>query len=128
MKKFKPKRAEVKKRFELNKRESSSQRGYDWNWYNYRKKFLAANPNCYCCGKKATVIDHYIPWKVDKEKYFWNKENYIPMCEYHHNYVTGKFDQFKNPKVKEKSEYIVKIRKKNQIDIKVKVVNLPKNL
>lgn len=125
MKKFKPKRAETKRRFELNKRASAKDRGYDWKWYNYRKKFLAANPKCYVCGEKATVTDHYIAWKVDKEKYFWNAENYIPMCKYHHDYVTGKFDQFRNPLVKEKSEWINKMRKENGIDIKVKIIPIP---
>ena len=125
MKKYKPKRISNVKRFELNKRESASERGYDWKWYNYRKKFLEANPKCYCCGQKAKVVDHYVAWKVDKEKYFWNERNYIPLCEYHHNYITGKFDRFKIPLMREKSNYINKERDKNNITIKVKIVPIP---
>ena len=125
MKSYRPKRFNTKK-FELNKRESASKRGYDWKWFNYRKKFLAANTKCYCCGQQSNVVDHYVAWKLDKEKYFWNEQNYIPLCDYHHNFITAKFDRHSKPLVKEKSEWIKNYREKNNINIKVKIVSIPK--
>ena len=93
MKQYKPKKPKNLKRFELNKRESSTKRGYDAKWSKYRFRFLHHNPKCYCCGQKANVVDHYIPWKIDKEKYFWNEHNYISLCSLCHNTITGKFDR-----------------------------------
>lgn len=125
MKKYKPKKFQTK-RFELNKRESSTERGYDAKWSRYRFRFLHHNPNCYCCNKKSKVVDHYIPWKVDKEKYFWNETNYIPLCEICHNTITGLFDRHKIPLIKEKSDWIKEQRDKNNCNVKVKIVSIPK--
>lgn len=123
MKKYKPKRFQTK-RFELNKRESSNERGYDHKWRKYRFRFLHYNPKCYVCAQKSNVVDHYVPWKLDKEKYFWNETNYIPLCSTCHNKITAMFDRYKDPLVKEKSEWIKKERERNNVTVKVKIVSI----
>ena len=57
-----------------------------------RKKFLQAHPicvRCYAEGKitEATVVDHIIPHRGDM-KLFWDKSNWQPLCEHHHNVKT----------------------------------------
>lgn len=125
LKKFKPKRHETKK-FNLNQRESATKRGYDAKWYKYRKRFLKYNPNCYICGFKANVVDHIVAWKIDKDKWFWKEDNFMPCCARCHNTITGYFDQFKHPKWKEKQEWILKKRLENNITIKIKIVPIEK--
>jgi 5-methylcytosine-specific restriction endonuclease McrA len=65
---------------------------YDDAWNRYRQRFLAINPNCYACGKKAIVVDHLIPHQGD-EKLFLKLDNHIPLCVRDHNTVTSLFDR-----------------------------------
>ena len=64
---------------------------YDRAWEAYRLKFLALNPECYACGKRATEVDHLTPHQGD-EKLFKKTDNHIPLCESCHSTVTAKFD------------------------------------
>jgi hypothetical protein len=127
-KQFKPNRHVSNKKYRRPGQLSAREKGYDSNWDKYRFRFLHHNPKCYVCGAKSTVVDHYVAWKVDKEKYFWNEQNFCPMCQYCHNYVTGKFDKHKVPLCAEKSEWIKEQREKFNINIKVKIVKLPKEV
>ena len=124
MKQYKPKKAKNLKRFELNKRESSTKRGYDAKWSKYRFRFLHHNPKCYCCGQKANVVDHIKSHKGDKDL-FWNEHNYMPLCSICHNKITGLFDRYENPKLEEKIKWIKKERDRNKINIKIKIVPIP---
>ena len=60
-------------------------------WNSFRKRFLSVNPECYCCGDRALVVDHIEPSKGRKDV-FERTANHIPMCVICHNTVTGKFD------------------------------------
>lgn len=60
-------------------------------WIRYCDKFLAVNPECYACGKKATEVDHLIPHKGD-ELLFKKLDNHLPLCKSCHSTVTMKFD------------------------------------
>ena len=126
MKSFKPKKAKTKKKFSLNKRDSSTRRGYDKSWSKYRFRFLHHNPLCYCCGEKAAVIDHIRAHKGNQEL-FWNQHNYMPLCKRCHDTITGKFDRHNPPKTEEKIEWVKKERDKNNITIKVKIVSIPRS-
>ena len=39
-------------------RPSAARRGYGARWQHFRKKFLAAHPDCEDCGAPATDVDH----------------------------------------------------------------------
>jgi hypothetical protein len=125
-KQYKPNRVAPKKKYRRPGLLSAREKGYNSKWDKYRFRFLHHNPKCYTCGQKATVVDHYVAWKVDKEKYFWNEENFMPLCRGCHNYVTGKFDQHKEPKCAEKSEWVREQREKYNITTKIVRVSIPK--
>jgi 5-methylcytosine-specific restriction protein A len=70
-------------------RPNSHQRGYTRQWSKARTGFLAKHPLCVTCQengriKAATVVDHIIPHKGDKER-FWNRANWQSLCALCHN-------------------------------------------
>ena len=78
-------------------RGTAHQRGYDAEWKKHRNQFLLEHPLCVECRRKgyvmpATVVDHIIPHKGDKDL-FWNKSNWQPLCETHHNIKTASEDR-----------------------------------
>lgn len=77
-----------------NRRKSSRDRGYTWDWEKERKAFLKANPYCVECARRgvvtlATVVDHIIPHRGNMEL-FWDMSNLQPLCEHDHNVKTGR--------------------------------------
>lgn len=80
-------------------RAHASERGYGAKWQRERKKFLESNPFCVKCYEEghitmATVVDHIIPHRGD-QKLFWDRSNWQPLCEHHHNVKTMTEDRFK---------------------------------
>ncbi|MDM1274034.1 MULTISPECIES: HNH endonuclease signature motif containing protein [Acinetobacter] len=78
-------------------RGTAHQRGYDAEWKKHRDQFLLEHPLCVECRRKgyvmpATVVDHIVPHKGDKEL-FWDKKNWQPLCETHHNIKTASEDR-----------------------------------
>ena len=74
-------------------RGGAAERGYDGRWRKARIAFLQRNPLCVECMRKgvltpATVVDHIIPHRGDKEL-FWNEENWQPLCKSCHDRKTG---------------------------------------
>ncbi|PZM62604.1 HNH endonuclease [Paenibacillus dendritiformis] len=77
-------------------RESASKRGYDHRWRKARIRFLREHPLCKQCYEDgrltaATVVDHIIPHKGDKEL-FWDRKNWQGLCESCHGVKTAKED------------------------------------
>ena len=77
----------------------ASERGYGAKWQRERRKFLDSNPFCVKCYEeghltKATVVDHIKPHRGD-QKLFWDRGNWQPLCEHHHNVKTMTEDRFK---------------------------------
>ncbi|WP_320176713.1 HNH endonuclease [Roseovarius pacificus] len=70
--------AERKARFDKT-RPNSSQRGYTGAWEKARKAFLRRFPACARCGQWATVVDHKIPHRGDRDL-FWDQDNWQPLC------------------------------------------------
>jgi len=90
---YKPKRFKAKNVF---KSESNWNNLYKTReWTRYRFLFLKYNPNCYCCGAKASVVDHLKPHKGDVAL-FEDIKNHAPICETCHNTITGLFDKKSN--------------------------------
>jgi 5-methylcytosine-specific restriction protein A len=61
-------------------------------WKHYRRRFLFHNPKCYVCHSKATVIDHIVAHKGDRQL-FEDVRNHMPLCAPCHNTITTKFDR-----------------------------------
>ena len=85
---------EVKKK--RGKRESSSRRGYNYQWQKEREKFLRRNPLCTECMKEnkitpAKIVDHIVPHKGDM-KLFWDRSNWQPLCKRCHDSKTARED------------------------------------
>jgi 5-methylcytosine-specific restriction enzyme A len=63
------------------------QRGYTTEWEHGRKLFLARHPLCRVCQAPATVVDHIVRHAGD-QKLFWNRNNWQPLCQLHHDQKT----------------------------------------
>lgn len=78
-------------------RRHASARGYDRRWQSARLVFLAEHPLCEECMKegryvKATVVDHIIPHRGDREL-FWDQDNWQSLCKHHHDVKTTTTDK-----------------------------------
>lgn len=82
----KPFQFKNKEQIEKN-RPSSTRRGYDWRWRNYRKSYLRRNPICAVCGSPATIVDHIEDHKGSSAK-FWDKSNHQSLCKPCHDRKT----------------------------------------
>ncbi len=68
-------------------------RGYDARWRAARDRYLRKHPLCAECRRNgkltpATVVDHIIPHRGDKEL-FWSEANWQPLCKGCHDRKTG---------------------------------------
>lgn len=117
---FRPNKPKAKK-FSMEKKETGRAKGYDKDWEAYRFRFLHANKRCYACGFDAKVVDHIRAHKGDKEL-FENTHNHIPLCISCHNFVTGRFDKYPEPKTEEKCKWLVKNREMLRVNVSVKVI------
>lgn len=73
-------------------RGSRQARGYDATWEAFRLSWLRGHPLCEACKPlltPATVVDHIIPHRGDREL-FWRDGNHQSLCESHHNAKTGR--------------------------------------
>lgn len=73
-------------------RPSAAKRGYDSKWQKARKGYLNKHPLCVRCQAKgiytqATVVDHIIPHRGDKNL-FWERSNWQALCKKCHDKKT----------------------------------------
>ncbi len=86
------------KELHVNQRANTAERGYDNRWRKARKIFLKLHPLCVKCheeGKltKATVVDHIIPHRGDKDL-FWDESNWQALCKSCHDKKTMTEDRY----------------------------------
>ena len=86
------------KQLHKNDRAYARERGYGAKWQRERRKYLDSNPFCVKCYEEghitmATVVDHIKPHRGD-QKLFWNRGNWQPLCEHHHNVKTMTEDRY----------------------------------
>lgn len=87
----------AEKRYAERARGSSAERGYDSRWRKARITFLRENPLCVVCHANgiltpATVVDHIIPHKGDKNL-FWDVDNWQALCKPCHDRKTATEDR-----------------------------------
>jgi 5-methylcytosine-specific restriction endonuclease McrA len=118
---------EAKRRAEIRKKKEGlrSKANYEWydrEWQIYRHRFLHYNPKCYACGVDATVVDHVLAARVDRERLFWKADNHIPLCKKCHDTVTGLYDRKDPPDLEGKLQWLDNSRKINGVSVRVKVI------
>jgi 5-methylcytosine-specific restriction protein A len=88
----------------VERRPGSTERLYTYAWQKASKAFLRLHRFCECDECRAakssnplfvpplaTVVDHTIPHRGDRAL-FWNRNNWRPMAESHHDRKTVKHD------------------------------------
>jgi len=78
------------------RRPTSRQRGYDREWRNARREYLAAHPYCAMCGDDATTIDHIVAHRGDRAL-FWNRRNWQSLCARCHNSTKQRMERGPRP-------------------------------
>ena len=78
----------------MGMKKHSRQCACDRKAYEAEQKYF--KDKCYEEGHitMATVVDHIIPHRGD-QKLFWDRSNWQPLCEHHHNVKTMTEDRFK---------------------------------
>jgi 5-methylcytosine-specific restriction protein A len=75
-------------------RKSAAERGYDWQWQKFRKRFLAEHPLCEDCiseGRVGAATDIHHKQKLrDRPELKYEEENLVPLCKMHHDRRTAK--------------------------------------
>ncbi|RXZ42693.1 HNH endonuclease [Crenobacter cavernae] len=77
-------------------RGTAAERGYDSKWQKARAGFLRKHPLCVECDRcgsvtAATVVDHIVPHKGDRDM-FWDRSNWQPLCKSCHDRKTARED------------------------------------
>lgn len=80
----------------MGDRLTARERGYGSAWEKARAAYLRKHPFCCRCDAVgavtlATVVNHKTPHRGDKTL-FWDKKNWEPVCESHHNSAAQKED------------------------------------
>jgi 5-methylcytosine-specific restriction protein A len=57
-------------------------------WRVLKRKVLAENPFCACCGEPAFVVDHIVPWQDGGVHLFLLRENLQSLCKSCHSRKT----------------------------------------
>ncbi|MEY8205403.1 MAG: HNH endonuclease signature motif containing protein [Bermanella sp.] len=83
-------------RQEEKSRPNAHRRGYSHVWRKARLGYLSHHPLCKHCERdevveEATVVDHIIPHRGDKQL-FWDKTNWQPLCKRCHDHKTATED------------------------------------
>lgn len=93
-------RCESHKRLEKRaldeRRGTAAERGYSAAWQKARAGFLVKHPLCRTHEQQgrveaATVVDHIVPHKGDKDL-FWRRTNWQPLCKSCHDRKTARED------------------------------------
>lgn len=95
----------------MERRGSSSQRGYGYRWQLARDDHLRRNPLCSECSLPdrpvaATVVDHKIPPRLGEAKQsgvaelisaawrlFWDSDNWQSLCKHCHDSVKQRLEK-----------------------------------
>lgn len=78
------------------RRGSSNQRGYTYQWQQARAVYLLQNPLCVHCQQAgrvqlATEVDHIVAHRGDQQL-FWDQGNWQGLCKPHHSEKTARED------------------------------------
>jgi 5-methylcytosine-specific restriction protein A len=74
-----------------DRRLGSRERGYTTKWDREAAEYRTAHPFCLGCEaigrrERTTIVDHIQPHR-GSQPLFWNRRNWQPSCEWHHNTV-----------------------------------------
>jgi HNH endonuclease. len=74
-----------------DRKQSSSARGYGYEWQQARAEHLRQYPLCRMCQRRgrvvaARIVDHVVPHRGDMTL-FWDRSNWQSLCVHCHNAV-----------------------------------------
>jgi 5-methylcytosine-specific restriction protein A len=69
-----------------NARGSAHERGYTFQWNQYRNMYLRSNPLCVVCNRAAELVDHIVPLAQGGSMY--DEGNHQAMCRSCHQEKT----------------------------------------
>lgn len=71
---------------------------YDWDWQQFRKRYLRAFPVCAVkgCGKKAVHVDHILTVRAAPHRRL-DPTNVEGLCHSHHSILTATYDTATRP-------------------------------
>ena len=69
-------------------RPTAAQRGYGWEWQDYRDEYLAVHTTCVTCGAPSTLVDHIVAVKQGGS--FWDPDNHQALCRSCHGTKTSR--------------------------------------
>lgn len=79
----------TKKRKRVDRRKSSTKRGYGYQWEKYSRQYRRDNPMCAKCEHPADCVDHIQPITGPDDPLFWIEENHQPLCTTCHSKKTA---------------------------------------
>lgn len=126
MKNYKPKKFETKK-FNLNKRESASERGYDHEWSKFCFRFKHYNPNCYACNSNIKINVDHIQNKREFPELAETPDNFMPLCQTCHSTVTNLFERKIPMDLEGKIKWINKKREETKTTVRINVIPYKKD-
>ena len=75
-------------------RQHAAARGYDYQWQQFRRLYLAMHQLCVDCeaiGMVAGATDvHHVVKLRDKPEAKYEEENLMPLCKHHHDTRTAR--------------------------------------
>ena len=75
-------------------RGNSTQRGYDYQWQQFRERYLAEHPLCFDCeaeGRVSAAVDvHHIVKLRERPDLKYIDSNLMSLCSEHHKKRTAK--------------------------------------
>lgn len=85
----------------IERRESSSKRGYGRDWKRYADAFIASHPTCMCgpdccpngCHEPSECVDHIVPVSGPDDPLFWAEDNHQALTNSCHARKTARHDR-----------------------------------
>lgn len=76
------------------RRGSSTQRGYDYQWQQFQRRYLAEHPLCVDCETEGLVgaaahVHHVAKLRAEPSRKY-DEDNLMPLCAAHHDRRTAK--------------------------------------
>ena len=83
----------TRKRWELDTRASSAERGYSYTWQKIRRIQLSRYPLCYKCKELHHIIIATIVHHIDEDTNNNHPDNLMSLCRDHHETIHGRIKE-----------------------------------
>ena len=88
-----PRRKQYQRDYD-SRRGTSTERGYDYEWQQFRKRYLAEHPLCCDCKEQGVIAGatdvHHVMKLVDHPEYKYDEAWLFGLCKMHHDKRTAR--------------------------------------